>query len=70
MQCDAIRRHTRCKSVVLNIFYISYPFHQTRLPGLPPMHSTVLISLKYEINQLSQFTMIYKNLHLLQIVVQ
>jgi len=34
------------------------------------MHSTVLISLKYEINQLSQFTMIYKNLHLLQIVVQ
>jgi len=39
------------------------PFYRTRLPDLPPIHSVVLIYWKYEINELLQFTMIYKNLH-------
>jgi len=38
------------KQVVLNLFTYLTPFYQTRLPDLPPVHSVVLISLKYEIS--------------------
>jgi len=31
-------------AVALNLFYISYPFYQTRLPDLLPRCSVVLIS--------------------------
>ena len=47
--------------MVLNLFYISYPFikqdYRIYPPG--PIHSLVLIYWKYEINKLLQFRMIY-----------
>jgi len=46
----------------LTFFYISYPFCQTRLPDLPPVHSMVvylLIYWKYEINKFLQFRIIH-----------
>jgi len=33
--------HSMTRAVVLNLFYISYPFCQTRLPDLTPVHSMV-----------------------------
>jgi len=39
--------HTRTRAVVLNLFYISYSFCQTRLPDLPPVHSMVVNLLIY-----------------------
>jgi len=39
--------HSRTRAVVLNLFYISYPFCQTRLPDLPPVHSVLINLLIY-----------------------
>jgi len=39
--------HSRTRAVVLNLFYVSYPFCQTRLPDLPPVHSIVVNLLIY-----------------------
>jgi len=39
--------HSRTRAVVLNRFYISYPFCQTKLPDLPPIHSMVVNLLIY-----------------------
>jgi len=39
--------HSRTRAEALNLFYISYPFCQTRLPDLPPVHSMVVNLLIY-----------------------
>ena len=60
-------------SVVLNLFYIFYPFYQIRLPDLLPVHSmlvNLLIYGKYEMKKILQFGMIYQNLHWLQFMLQ
>jgi len=39
--------HSRTRAVVLKLFYISYPFCQTTLPDLPPVHSMAVNLLIY-----------------------
>jgi len=38
-------------------FFTYFTFYQTRLPGLPPIHSIGAICWKYEIDKLLQFRM-------------
>jgi len=52
------------KTVVLNLFHISYPFIKQDYP-IYPQHSVAFISEKYEINKLLHYRMICKNLYLL-----
>ena len=57
------------KPVVLNLFYISYPFINQSYQIYPSTISGAHF-LKYEINKLLQLGLIHKNLHLLQFMVK
>ena len=57
------------KAVVLNLFYRS-TLLSNKITRFNPIHLMVLINWKYESNKLLQFRMSYKNLYLLQIMVQ
>jgi len=56
-------------SVVLNPFYISYPFTKQSYQ-IYPQYSQCYLYIKYEFNEFLKFKMIYKNLHWLHFMVK